>query len=375
MADVHTTKPCVLQLLFCLRPGGAERLALNILEQGQGRFRGIVAGLYEPPGDLAAMAERIGLSAVALRAEGKSRLTGIRLLYNLLRREKVTLLHAQATYLLPFALPAALLAGVPLLYTEHSIHALTLMPKLRLFIRLATPLTRGAVCVSEQLAEYFEQMGVAPGRITVIPNGVNLKDFTPQGNVHQLPWNSEPRQELFVFGTVGRLNEAKDHGNLLRAFALVSRRHAGARLLLVGDGELRGETETLVRELRLEDKVHLPGMSTDIPPWLRAMDCFVLSSKREGLPMAVLEAMACGLPVVSTDVGAIASLNRQGEHVLLAPAQDPPALARAMENILEEQTYRERLGAAGYQCALQQYGSQAMAEHYIRLYQKSGGIQ
>ena len=367
--------PCILQLLVSLRPGGAERLALNILEQGKGRFRGLVAGLYYPPGELADMATALSLPSVALRAETLSRTAGIYELFKLLRREQVTLLHIQAAWLLPYALPAAWLARVPIVYTEHASHSLTIMPKLRLFTRFAAPFIRNIVCVSPQLADFFETIGIAGWRLTVISNGVNLTDFSPNGKAHAPPWPSALGEDPFVFGTVGRLTEAKDHAALLQAFALVSKLHARARLLLVGDGELRRETESLVRELGLADKVCLAGACTDIPARLRGMDAFVLSSKREGMPMAVLEAMACGLPVISTDVGDIASLNKVGPHIHLVPPQDIPALARAMERMLVDRPYRERIGATGRQYVLRHYGSRAMAEKYIRLYEANGGMQ
>ena len=368
-------EPCVLQLLVALRPGGAERLALNILEQGKGRFRGLVAGLYHPPGELADMAKALDLPSVALRAETRSRLAGIFELFKLLRHEKVTLLHIQAAYLLPYALPAAWLARVPIVYTEHASHSLTIMPKLRLFTRCAAPFVRNIVCVSPQLADFFQTMGMAAKRLTIIPNGVNLTDFTPDGSVQALPWSDTSGEKPFVFGTVGRLTEAKDHAVLLQAFALVNKRHPRARLLLVGDGELRRETEILVNELDLPGKVCLAGSCTDIPACLRAMDVFALSSKREGMPMAVLEAMACGLPVISTDVGNIASLNRSGPHVHLVPAEDVPALAGAMERMMIDRRYRKLLGAKGRQYVLKNYGSRAMAEKYIRLYGTNGGTQ
>ena len=368
-------EPCILQLLVALRPGGAERLALNILEQGKGRFRGLVAGLYYPPGELADMAKALDLPWVALRAETRSRLAGICELLTLLRREKVTLLHIQAAYLLPYALPAAWIARVPVVYTEHASHSLAIMPKLRLFTRCAAPFVRNIVCVSRQLMDFFQTMGVAARRLTVIPNGVNLAAFTPDGNVHAPPWADVSGKKPFVFGTVGRLTEAKDHAVLLRAFARVSEHHPLARLLLVGEGELRRETESLVHELNLADKVCLAGACTDIPARLRAMDVFVLSSKREGMPMAVLEAMACGLPVISTDVGDIASLNNAGPHIHLVPAKDVPALAGAMERMLTDRSYREHLGAKGRQSVFTHYGSRAMAEKYIRLYEENGGMQ
>ncbi len=367
--------PCVMQLLVALRPGGAERLALNILGSGRSRFRGLVAGLMHPPGDLAPMAEAMDLPAFALRAETMPRAVAVWRLQRILRRERVSLLHVQAAYLLPYALPAAFLAGVPLIYTEHATHSLETMPRLRAAVRLAAPFLRGITCVSEPLADFFrKQLGISPRRLTVIPNGVDLDIFSPEGPRAPLPW-PEAREKLFVFGNVARLSEAKDQHTLLAAFAEVARRHKQARLLLVGDGESRLELEKTCAALGLADKAHFAGSRTDVAACLRGLDAFVLSSRREGLPMAVLEAMACNLPVIGTDVGDLARLNQERESLRLVPAQSPEHLARAMSELIEHPENAGRLAARGGLTVRQNYDGAAMAARYSRLYQEKGGLK
>ncbi len=372
-------KPCVMQLLVTLRPGGAERLALDILGQGGSRFRGLMAGLFHPPGSLAEEAEAKGLPAVSLRAETSSRFAAIRSLYRLLRRERVTLVHAQAGYLLSYALPACLLAGVPLVYTEHAVHSLETMPKLRLAVRLAAPFLRAVTCVNDTVHNCLvHTIGIRADRVTVVANGVDGARFCPEGTAAPLPWPGQKgnsKDGLVVFGNVARLCEAKDHATLLRAFAEVREACPQARLLLVGEGEKRPEIEGLIAELGLADCVHLAGESPDIPEHLRAMDVFVLSSRREGMPMAVLEAMACGLPVISTDVGSVARLNDAGRTVRLVPPRDAPALAAAMKELLCDPETRQSLALAGRERVLASHGAKAVAETYMRLYQLKGAPQ
>ncbi len=365
-------KARVMQLLVTLNPGGAERLALDLLAAGKGRFHGLVAGLFHEPGELAAQARAKDIPCLALRADQSGRLRAVLHLYRTLRREKVTLLHAQAGYLLQYALPAAKAAGIPLVYTEHALHSLHTKPRFRFFVKFAAPLAHAVTAVSREVADYFTaNLGLSPDRVRVIPNGVDLKAFSPQGQKASLPW---PDAGLTVFGTVARLTEAKDHGTLLRAFSLLRRKKSGARLLLVGDGETRPKLERLVAELGLADCVFLTGTRSDIADHLRAMDIFVLSSKREGFPMALLEAMACGLPTLSTRVGDIASLNAGGEYLRLVPPENPEALAAAMAACMDDAANARDRAARGRALVESEYSGKSMAERYFRLYHDTGGL-
>ncbi len=361
-----------MQLLMGLNPGGAERLALDLLDAGRDHFRGLLAGLFFAPGKLADQAGTRGVACLALRADGMSRVRAVWELYRALRRHKVTMLHVQAGYLLQFALPAAKAAGVPLVYTEHALHSLRTKPRLRLFVKTAACLAQGVTAVSREVADYFiGTLRINPRRVRVIPNGVDLRTFSPRGEKAPLPWSGAG---LTVFGNVARLTEAKDHGTLLRSFALLRREHPGARLLLVGDGETRPELERDIADLDLGDRVHLAGMQSDIAGHLRAMDVFVLSSRREGFPMAVLEAMACGLPVVSTAAGGIAGLNAAGDFVRLVPPENPEALAAALAALARDADEAAARGGRGRDLVTKEYDGKRMAERYFRLYRETGGI-
>lgn len=366
-------KPVVMQLLVTLHMGGAERLAASILEKGKKHFSGIIAGLYQEPGALAQYAASLGLPSVAIRADNSGKVGAILRIYRALRQHKVKLLHVQAGYMLHLAFPAAKMAGIPVVYTEHALHSLQRYRKNRLSVRLIAPWLQGIACVNDEVAHYFQkELGIAPKRIQVIANGVDADRFSPAVPPAPLPWNNDPGTRCFVFGTVARLTDAKDHPTLLRAFSIVSQRHPQTRLLLVGDGEERARTEALVQTLGLENTVHITGICLGIPERLTSMDVFLLSSKREGLPMALLEAMACGLPTISTAAGGIPKLNKDNEHVLLVPTENPEALAQAMEELLLHEQKRQTLAESGRAYVLATKTDQVMADAYYQMYLQGG---
>ncbi len=370
-------KPVVMQLITSLAMGGAERLALSILHQGQKQehFNGIIAGLYGKDGDVASYASSMGLKSLGLSLEQAGKWQAIRKLCQTLRENKVSLLHVQAGYLLLYAVPAAKMAGIPLIYTEHALHSLRRHSTIRWALRLSAPFLQGISCVNTEIKEYFvQELGIAAQKVHHIESGIDTKLFSPSGTQADLPWKQDEGAGLFIFGTVARLTEAKDHSNLLHAFAKVVQNHAHARLLMVGDGEERQSTEQLIQQLNLQEKVHITGKCLQVPERLRSMHAFVLSSKREGLPVCILEAMATGLPVISTDVGGISSLtSKDEERLLLVPAQNATALAKAMETLLQNKELQSKVAQLGHEYIVREKNETTMAEAYFQLY-KNGGL-
>ncbi len=366
-------KPTVMHLVTTLDMGGAERLSLAIIQKNKEHFHGIVASLYGTDGDLARCADAMEIQSMGLNASG-GRLKSIITLYKALRKHNVSLLHVQAGYLLLFAFPAAKLAGVRLIYTEHALHSIQKYVNIRRGIRFFAPFIQGISCVNEEIKNFFvNTLQVSSSKVEVIENGVDTTLFSPSGEKAQLSWQAHPSEDLFVFGTVARLTEAKDHPNLLTAFSLLEKKYPQIRLLMVGDGEERERTEKLIKELQLNDKVHITGKALDIPERLRSMQVFVMSSQREGLPVAILEAMACGLPIISTDVGSIASLDDKGSRISLVPPQDAHALAHAMEELIINPRKKQSLAEQGRAYILAEKSDINMAKAYLAMY-KQGGL-
>ena len=247
--------------------------------------------------------------------------------------------------------------------------------KYRLLRRLHSPFVTQYIALSGQLSSYLTQgVGISPARVTRICNGVDVARFSHGGTRAPLP--GMPAGFLdgssLVFGTVGRLQAVKDQLNLVRAFShwrkSGSETAKRARLVLVGDGPLRGQVEALLAATGVQDAVYLAGARNDVPAWMAAMDCFVLPSQAEGISNTLLEAMACALPVVATDVGGNGELVVDGETGWLA--NDPVAMAGAMSRLADDPGMRKRMAVAARARAESQFSLDAMVEAYLAVYDR-----
>ncbi len=372
-----TEKPTVLQLLTTFNMGGAERLALFILEKEKENYSGVMGAIYGESGDLDKVANSYNIPTFNAHIDSCGRIQAIWRLYKMLRQYKVDVVQIHAAYLLNYIVPAAKLAGIPVVYTEHSIFDLEQQPKLRRTIRLTAPFLSAITCISQPLADYFiHTIGIDAKRIEIIENGIDIELFSPKDDtntVAELPWkNANASEPLFVFGTVARLCMEKDHPNMLRAFAMLVEKYPQARLIIVGDGVERTNLEALIKELNITDFVHLAGKALDITERLRSFDVFVMSSQHEGLPMVILEAMACKLPVISTSAGDIASLNASGENLHLVPIKDSPALAEAMEKMLTDVEFRENYAKNGFTFVNNHKSINKVTEAYYSVFKNIG---
>jgi glycosyltransferase involved in cell wall biosynthesis len=171
---------------------------------------------------------------------------------------------------------------------------------------------------------------------------------------------------------VGRLKAPKDFLTLVRALAALPDRAFEAQI--VGDGPDREEVAAEIRRLGLEGRVQLAGERSDVPELLAGSDVFVLSSRSEGLPVSVLEAMAAELPVVASDVGGLAELVVDGETGVLVAPGDPTALADALGRLLDDRELRQRLGAAGRARAEDSFDLAAFRRAHVELYHRQLGL-
>jgi glycosyltransferase involved in cell wall biosynthesis len=194
----------------------------------------------------------------------------------------------------------------------------------------------------------------------VVPLGVDLDRFASGTPTLQ--------KDGVLVGDVARLARQKDHRTLLAAMATVRREHPDARLVLVGDGELRAELEQLAAGLGLEGSVLFTGARDDVPDLLASFDVFAHAARYEGFCLAVVEAQAAGIPVVATAVGGVPEAVANGETGLLVPPGDDHALAAAITRLLEDQPLADRLAAAGRRRVHDLYSERRMVEETLRLY-------
>ena len=337
-------RPRILILITLAETGGAQSYVAGLLPGLEGRFDVVVAAHGDGPlreASRAARARFVPLRHVRRPLHPVRDLLGILELVVLMRRAAPDIVHANSSKAGVLGRVAAAVAGVPIrIFTVHgwafSASSGLVSVLYRWADRLMAPLTTLTICVAER----ERTSGLAAGtciaeRTVVIPNAVDV-DAVPRARHDGGP-------PLVV--AVGRLAEPKDALTLVRALAGVRGRPFTA--LLVGDGPDRASVEAEVRRLGLQDAVALAGTRDDVPELLARADVFALSSRSEGAPLSILEAMAAGLPVVSSQVGGVPELVVDGETGLLVPPGDPAAMAAALGRLLADAGLRRRLGAAG----------------------------
>lgn len=215
-----------------------------------------------------------------------------------------------------------------------------------------------------------QRLGVAPGRCVVIPNGIDLAEADAALAIGR----AEARRRLGIFPTdlavacLGRLHEAKGNVHLIAAFHALLQVHPTARLLLAGDGPSRRSLETMVEALRLGPFVRFLGTVTSPWPLLAAADIFALPSLWEGMPNALLEAMAAGLPAVATAVGAVPEMVADGREALVVPPGDAGALARALSELATWPARRREMGVLARQRVEKAYKIESTVARTERLY-------
>jgi glycosyltransferase involved in cell wall biosynthesis len=226
------------------------------------------------------------------------------------------------------------------------------------------------VAVSEQTARDARvQRDFPDGRLEVIPNGIDLSAYAP--NPEQ---RAQVRQELgiapqaFVIGTVGRMTPVKNQALLVRAaMPLLG---DDVHLVLVGDGPERTAVANLAATAARPDRVHLLGQRLDTARLMSAFDVFALPSQGEGLPMVVPEAMATGLPVLSTAVGGVPEVIEHGKTGFLVPPADETAMRAELADLIARPSLVRACGQAARELALRDYSTARMAERYLTLYQQ-----
>jgi glycosyltransferase involved in cell wall biosynthesis len=345
--------------------GGAQTYVATLLPALAGRFDVAVAA--HGSGPLREAAGAAGVRFVELEHVRRPLslwrdVLGLLELAALVRRERPHIVHVNSAKAGALGRIASWLTRVPIrIYTVHGWaytaytgagSALYLWAE-----RLLRPLTTVTICVAESERRAGLEMRTCEESTTiVIRNGVELPDTEPP------PRRAGPCRIV----AVGRLQAPKDALTLVRALAALP---ADAyEVLVVGEGPDRPDVEDEVRRLGLDSVVQLAGTRTDVPQLLAASDLFVLSSRSEGLPLSILEAMAAGLPVVATSVGGIPELVVDGETGFLVPPGDPQSLAGAIERLVHDPELRRRLGTAGRSRAAERFDLVSARRAHIDLY-------
>lgn len=226
---------------------------------------------------------------------------------------------------------------------------------------------RGIAVVSEERADEVRRYGVPAERLTVITNGIDTKRFQPIRNRAACRSALQIPPDGPLVGIVGRLSEEKGHTVLLEALQDLPH----VRVVVVGEGELDHPLRTAAVNLGVSDRVHFLGRRENMPEVYGALDVLALPSFSEGLPLTVIEAAACGVPIVATPVGDIPRVVINGQTGLLVEPGNPRALRDALSHVLDGPT--AEMGKAARALAVKEFGVQAMADAYDAFYRRALG--
>ena len=360
----------VLQLLGGLKVGGLEMVTASLVERLREEFDFRVV-CYDEEGPL-----KDRFTDVGVRVELVPRKMGVDLKYpfklaRVLRREGIDVIHAHNNTALFYGVLAAILSGGRrVVFTAHD-RAVPKCPT-RLLQRLLGKATSAAVAVSEAGKQRLLAMdGFDPHRVLVVRNGADERAFATPLDPADCREKLGVPLDAEVIGTVARLYVEKNIPMMVRAFGRLAAQRPKARLVIAGDGPERALCEDTARSLGVLDRVHFLGTRLDVTLVLGALDVFALSSNTEGLPIAVLEAMASELPVVATDVGALSEVVRAGETGWLVPSGDDVALADKLNKVLSDLPAARELGRTGGIVFREGFTLERMASAYGRVYREA----
>lgn len=282
-------------------------------------------------------------------------------LYSLIKKLKPDVMHTRNFSTLECQLPA-FLARVP--YRVHSEHGRDHLDlegqdsKKLMLRRFMKPFVHHYIALSKDLEQYLKQeIRISDKKITQIYNGVDLSKFKPVGS---------QRSKAQVVLAAGRLSQVKDFKTLIEGFAHLNE-HPDLRLWIAGEGPQEQALNDLVTQLGIAMKVHFLGHRTDLPELMSQADIYVQTSLFEGISNTVLEAMASGLPIVTTRVGGNPELVQHEEQGFLIEPQKPIQLAYALEQLLINPELRAQYGQASRQRAMN-FDLTMMIEHYDKIY-------
>lgn len=296
-------EPKIAIVIQHLKPGGIEYLALDFFQNFPGghvcliSLEGAKSDLLRQWPELKAVKDRV----FALNKRAGWDISVIRGLMDVLKTFNADLVHTHHIGPLLYGGIAARISGCALVHTEHDAWHLD-VSKRRYLQKTAISLLKPTVIAdASKVAEIFGHHMRSAVKAVII-NGIDIHEFTPRvvSNVRQKFGLSE---QNYVIGTAGRMVAEKNQELLIRAFAKLPRN--GHKLLIAGEGELKSHLENLVQELNIAQNVTFLGHVSDMPDFYNALDVFVLPSRKEGLPLSLLEAQSCGVPVIATDVGGV----------------------------------------------------------------------
>ncbi len=370
-ATAASALPVVLHLRSSGGIFGADRVVLDLCTGlGAGQYQVVLAPLVEADGsgeELVAAARELGIAVKPLRLGWSCDPLGPLKLRRLARQTGATLVHTHDYKADLLSVLAG--GGWARVSTLHGWVGTSWMLRLkeRLDARLVRRFDR-VICVSQALANAESKRGLRNSQ--VIPNGIDLAPYAeaPAADVAALRREFGLEPEARVIGAIGRLSDEKGYDLLLYAASRLISAGYDLRIVLIGDGPMAATLRHLADELKIGDRLLLPGLRNDAARLYPMFDVFCMPSRREGLPLALLEALAAGCAAVTTPVGGIPEVVGAGQMAMVVPTENPEALAVAIGKLLDDPSLSLLLGQAGRARVAEAFSLERMTAAVATLY-------
>ncbi len=359
-------------VLDSLRIGGAEMLAFSLAKGflKAGHKLSIIALGVDGP--LAPLLAKAGIACFILNSPTGIRFTAMWQLLKILKNEKFDLVVSNHFRQLFHTWLPATLANIPHYHIEHDNNLYKTKTKyvylLNFFLLNLTQL----ILISPTLGQWFhEQLPKKKDRISVVSNGIDTSAFKPSlERKRQFRQEHCLTEDCIIFGTCSRLESVKNISSMLRIFQHQQARKPNSFLVIVGDGSCRKQLEVEAQQLGITGHVLFQGQEENVIPWLQAMDIFLLTSYDEGLPLSILEAMSCGIPVVTRPVGDLSRLINEA-HGRLIIKDDMNAWLDAFDQVTCNVETYSLLSANARQLVANDYSLTRCVSKYLQLFQRS----
>jgi glycosyltransferase involved in cell wall biosynthesis len=352
---------------------GAEKVILTLVKDINHSLFNIEVCTLSPKGALHEELDKLKVKNYNLGLEnGLYTPIAVYRLYRLLKKERYDILNTLLFHASVIGIFIGKIVKVP--YIIESRHYSDLMYKYNLRLRqlldrITSKRFNGIIAVSNAAKEVLTNYEkVDTNKITVIYNGINIDIFKFIIKQREQTRKALGIEDKIVLSYTAHLRPEKGHKYLLEAISEIKDQYTNVVLLLMGDGVLRSDLDALTRQLNIEDKVRFLGYRKDIPALLSAADIYVHTSVVEGFGIAIIEAMAIGLPVVATNVGGIPEIITNGENGILVPPENPQALAKAIVDLIEHPEKRKILAEKGKQHVKANFTYQIMVKEYMQVY-------
>ncbi len=373
-------RPRVLLFTDSFLRGGTERQFVYIVQFLDRERVDLRVGCLQRCGPLLAEIEALGMPIMEFPINSFFNLRAVRLftrLVRFLRRERIDILHAFDFYTAVFAVPAARIANVPVVLASRRELFDLRSTWQRRAIRAACRLASGVVVNSSAAgADLLSSGAMKNQQVHLIPNCIDLQHFRPSKPKSEVLSSLGIGADGLLIGTLCNLRPEKNLEMLLQAARHVHQILPESRWVFIGDGPERDKLQGVATQLGVSGAVLFLGDRADVPDLLGALDLFVLTSRTESFPNAILEAMAAACPVVATAVGGVPELVREGENGLLVSPGDAEGLTDKIIELLRDPARREAMGRAGRLRVEREFAagevSNRLQDLYLRLLNERG---